>query len=75
MVHSPGELFVAVAPLTLKIQVNLADEGEPSRWAKPTMMKLAAGEVRWITADNMIITNVGETNARFVWVGWFTRPK
>ena len=75
MAHSFWDLVVAVAPLALKFQVDLADEGEPSRLAKPTVMRLAAGEAHWMTADPRFITNVGKTNARFVTIGWISRPK
>ena len=74
-VHTPESLLVAVAPLMLKVQLQLSEEGEPRRMAKPTIMKLAAGGVQWLKPGPMLITNVGKTNARFVEIGWIWRVK
>jgi hypothetical protein len=70
--HTPqgATLFVAVAPLVLKDQIDLADEDEPLRLSEPTLMKLAAGQVRWTKPGLHLFTNVSKTNARFVMIKW-----
>ncbi len=74
-VHTPEYLLVAMAPLALKVEVELSEEGEPRRMAKPAVVKLDVGGVHWLPSGPMLITNIGETNARFVEIGWIWRVK
>ncbi len=72
-VPSGVTLVGAVAPLLLRDDLNLAEEGEPRRLAEPKVMKLAAAEVQWTRPGGHLITNVGKTNARFVRIMWWCR--
>ncbi len=69
-----AELFVAVAPLFVKDEVDRSWEDEPMKWSEPVLMHLAAGEVRWTKPGRHRFTNGGKTNARFVIVRWWWTP-
>ncbi len=69
-----SQLFVAVAPLLLIVQMAINRDDEPVRWSEPTLLNLTAGEVRWTKPGRHLFTNGGKTNARFVMVWWSWRP-
>jgi hypothetical protein len=66
---SNERLIIALAPLLLRDVWNTTDESE---WqpSKPLIIRMSAGDVRWIRAGIHHFDNLGPAPARFVLIEW-----
>ena len=62
-------LIVALAPVQLRDVWNIGDE---SQWrpSKPEVIRMGAGDVKWIRPGIHHFSNLQPTPARFVFIEW-----